>query len=108
MFVRFRQTAYRLQVSLVETRRAEGKVKHEHVASLGSIKKSVRPTFRTPKEKRMMQLQGARRSKECAAMTRNNFVTALGFSVLGFISLTLQQRLPKHSTFSGIVTLTLG
>ena len=37
MFVRFRQTAYRLQVSLVETRRIEGKVKHEHVASLGSI-----------------------------------------------------------------------
>jgi hypothetical protein len=37
MFVRFRQTKYRLQASLVETRRADGKVKHEHVASLGSI-----------------------------------------------------------------------
>jgi hypothetical protein len=38
MFVRFRQNARRLQVSLVETRRAGGKVKHEHIASLGSIK----------------------------------------------------------------------
>jgi hypothetical protein len=37
MFVRFRQTPSRLQVSLVETRRALGKVRHEHVASLGSI-----------------------------------------------------------------------
>jgi hypothetical protein len=37
MFVRFRETAYRLQVSLVETRRVDGKVRHEHVASLGSI-----------------------------------------------------------------------
>ncbi|WP_428665072.1 hypothetical protein [Reyranella sp.] len=37
MFVRFRATASRLQLSLIETRRADGKVKHEHVASLGSI-----------------------------------------------------------------------
>jgi len=37
MFVRFRQTAHRLQVSIVETRRVDGKVRHEHVASLGSI-----------------------------------------------------------------------
>jgi hypothetical protein len=37
MFVRFRETPYRLQLSLVETRRADGKVRHEHVASLGSI-----------------------------------------------------------------------
>jgi hypothetical protein len=37
MFVRFRQTAYRLQLSLVETRRGDGKVRHEHIASLGSI-----------------------------------------------------------------------
>jgi hypothetical protein len=37
MFVRFRQTANRLQVSLVETRRVNGKVRHVHVASLGSI-----------------------------------------------------------------------
>ena len=38
MFVRFRQTKHRLQLSLVETRRADGKVQHEHVASLGSVK----------------------------------------------------------------------
>jgi hypothetical protein len=37
MFIRFRQTPHRLQVSIVETRRVDGKVRHEHVASLGSI-----------------------------------------------------------------------
>jgi uncharacterized protein (DUF885 family) len=37
MFVRFRQTAYRLRASLIETRRVGGKVRHEHIASLGSI-----------------------------------------------------------------------
>jgi hypothetical protein len=37
MFVRFRQTRYRLQVSIVETRRVDGRVRHEHIASLGSI-----------------------------------------------------------------------
>jgi hypothetical protein len=37
MFVRFRQSLRRLQLSLVETRREGGKVRHEHVASLGAI-----------------------------------------------------------------------
>jgi hypothetical protein len=37
MFIRFRETKTRLQLSLVETRRANGKVRHEHIASLGSI-----------------------------------------------------------------------
>jgi hypothetical protein len=37
MFTRFRQTRHRRQVSLVETRRLNGKVHHEHVASLGSV-----------------------------------------------------------------------
>jgi hypothetical protein len=37
MFVRFRQTPSRLQVSLIEGRRVGGKVRHEHIASLGSI-----------------------------------------------------------------------
>jgi hypothetical protein len=37
MFARFRQTPYRLQISLVETRLVDGKVRHEHVASLGAI-----------------------------------------------------------------------
>jgi hypothetical protein len=37
MFVRFRQTSSRLQLSVVETRRIEGKVRHPHVASLGTI-----------------------------------------------------------------------
>lgn len=37
MFVRFRSSSRRLQVSLVETRRIDGKVRHEHVASFGSV-----------------------------------------------------------------------
>jgi hypothetical protein len=37
MLVRFRQTAAGLQCSLVETRRIDGKVRYEHVASLGSV-----------------------------------------------------------------------
>jgi hypothetical protein len=37
MFVRFRHSRNRLQVSLVENRRVDGKVQYEHIASLGSI-----------------------------------------------------------------------
>jgi hypothetical protein len=37
MFARFRQTARSLQVSIVETRRIDGGVRHEHIAGLGSI-----------------------------------------------------------------------
>jgi hypothetical protein len=37
MFVRFRPTERRLQVSVVETRRIDGKVRHEHVVSFGSV-----------------------------------------------------------------------
>jgi hypothetical protein len=37
MFVRFRQSPRRLQLSLVETRRTDGKVRHEHIASLDAI-----------------------------------------------------------------------
>jgi hypothetical protein len=37
MFVRFRETPYRLQVSLIKTRREGGKVRHEHIAGLGAI-----------------------------------------------------------------------
>jgi hypothetical protein len=37
MFVRFRQSQDRLHVSLVSTRRTDGKVKQEHVASFGSV-----------------------------------------------------------------------
>jgi hypothetical protein len=40
MFVRFRQTKHRLQVSLVEPRRSDGRVRQEHVASFGSIEVS--------------------------------------------------------------------
>lgn len=37
MFVRFRQSGRRLQVSLVETRRVGGKIAHDHIGGLGSI-----------------------------------------------------------------------
>jgi hypothetical protein len=37
MFVHFRETPYGLAMSLVESRRENGKVRHEHLASLGSI-----------------------------------------------------------------------
>jgi hypothetical protein len=37
MFARFRQTPHRLQVSIAETLRVDGKVRHEHIGSLGSI-----------------------------------------------------------------------
>jgi hypothetical protein len=37
MFVRFRQSRSRLQASLIETRRTNGKVRNEHIASLGSV-----------------------------------------------------------------------
>ena len=41
MFARFRLTAHRLQVSLVQTRRINGAVRHEHIASLGSIARTL-------------------------------------------------------------------
>jgi hypothetical protein len=37
MFVHFRETPYGLAMSVVENRRENGKVRHEHVLSLGSI-----------------------------------------------------------------------
>jgi len=37
MFVRFRQAGSRLQCSLIETSRGNGKVRHEHIAALGTI-----------------------------------------------------------------------
>jgi hypothetical protein len=37
MFVRFRQSQDGLHVCLVSTRRIDGKVKQEHVASFGSV-----------------------------------------------------------------------
>jgi hypothetical protein len=46
MFVRFRETARRLQASLVTTARAEGKVRHEHIGALGSVPRSPSPADR--------------------------------------------------------------
>jgi hypothetical protein len=46
MFTRFRETARRLQVSVVETHRAGGRVRHSHVAGLGAIGISPSPADR--------------------------------------------------------------
>jgi hypothetical protein len=60
MFVRFRSSARRLQLSLVETRREGGRVRHEHVASLGAIVASLavadRVEFWTRLHQRLMRL----------------------------------------------------
>jgi hypothetical protein len=40
MFVRFQQQG-RLQPSLMQTRRVDGKVRSEHIASLGSVDADV-------------------------------------------------------------------
>jgi len=46
MFVRFRAKARGLQVSVVEARRSEGRVHHEHIAGLGSVPNAPTPTDR--------------------------------------------------------------
>jgi hypothetical protein len=46
MFVRFRETPYGLQVSLIQTRREGGRVRHEHVAGLGAIAIPTSPADR--------------------------------------------------------------
>jgi hypothetical protein len=46
MFARFRQTSRKLQVSLVSSSRADGRVRNEHIASLGSVPRSLSPADR--------------------------------------------------------------
>jgi hypothetical protein len=41
MFVRFRLQGYRLQASLMQSRRAAGKVRNEHIGALGSVDADV-------------------------------------------------------------------
>src|ERR1700693_6052881 len=41
MFVRFRRQSNRLQASLVQSRRARGKVQAEHIGALGSVDAAV-------------------------------------------------------------------
>jgi hypothetical protein len=60
MFVRFRQSERRLQASLVETRRDGGRVRHAHLASLGSIRLALsvadRMAFWTSLHERLARL----------------------------------------------------
>jgi hypothetical protein len=64
MFVHFRETARRLQASLVATRRIDGRVRHEHVAGLGSVPGSPSPAdriaFSTKLHQRLDGLRAAR------------------------------------------------
>lgn len=46
MFVRFRETPYGQQVSLIQTRREGGKVRHDHIAGLGAITVPASPADR--------------------------------------------------------------
>jgi hypothetical protein len=46
MFARFRTTSRRLQVSIVETRRIDDKVRHKHIAGLGAASLPLSPETR--------------------------------------------------------------
>jgi hypothetical protein len=59
MFVRFRDTPRRLQVSLVATRRDGGRVRHDHLASLGSVPAVPSPDDRITFWTRLHQRLGA-------------------------------------------------
>jgi hypothetical protein len=75
MFVRFRETRNRLQVSVVETRRVAGKVHHAHLAGLGSIALPLtvedRLAFWRAVEDRLARL-GNRISADDTAKVRGN------------------------------------
>ena len=58
MFVRFRQTPRRLQLSLVETRRVDGRVHHEHIASLGALRHPPESADRVEFWRRLFQRLG--------------------------------------------------
>jgi hypothetical protein len=81
VFIRFRQTTSRLQCSLVETRRVGGRVRHEHVAGLGSIE--VPPSVRG-------RLEFWRRLHERLAKLGNRVDPATQAKVLG----TIHARIP--------------
>jgi hypothetical protein len=68
MFVRFRQSAQRLQLSLVETRREGGKVRHEHVASLGTAATPLTIAARVDFWTRLHQRLGRLSNRVDAAM----------------------------------------
>ena len=76
MLVHFRETPFGLAMSLVETRRESGKVRHEHVASLGSIEMplsvAARIDFWRVLHERMAQLSG-----RLDAETRDKIIAAV-------------------------------
>lgn len=76
MFVRFRQTARRLQVSLVETARLDRRVRHSHVASLGSVPREPSPADRIALWIQLHQRLG-RLSNRIDAATQGAILTAI-------------------------------
>ena len=76
MLVHFRETAYGLAMSLVENRRENGRICHEHVASLGSIETppsvAARIEFWRGLHERLAQL-----SNRLDAETRGKVVVAV-------------------------------
>jgi hypothetical protein len=72
MFVRFRQTTRRLQASLTKTHRQDGKMRHEHVAGLGSVPLSPsaadRIAFWTKLHQRLYALNNPGRSRSAGAI----------------------------------------
>jgi hypothetical protein len=77
MFVRFRQAKHRLQVSLIETRRVDGKVCHEHIAGLGAIE--------TPEPSTEARLAFWQQLHERLAKLANRVDAAMQGKVLGDI-----------------------
>jgi hypothetical protein len=78
MFVRFRQTLSSLQVSLVENRRIDGKVRHEHVAGLGSIPEPMTTADRVAFWSALYQ----RPSRESQKPNKNNDIQRGGVSFM--------------------------
>jgi hypothetical protein len=76
MLVHFRETAYGLAMNLVENRRENGRICHEHVASLGSIETppsvAARIEFWRGLHERLAQL-----SNRLDAETRGKVVVAV-------------------------------
>ena len=60
MFVRFKDTEHRLRVSLVETRRIDGQVKHEHAPRLARVQCRHRSPTALPTVERKRSRRRAR------------------------------------------------
>jgi hypothetical protein len=77
MFVRFRSTPRRLQLSLVERHRVDGRVvHHEHIASLGALRHPPESTDRVEFWRRLFQRLG-RLGNRLDGATQGEILTAV-------------------------------